>query len=460
MRPPLTLRRRLAHLLAWPLLVVLVASAVYDYVQALQRAQDDQDRALTRVAIALASRLDVDADDGQDDDFGLHLARTVAAMQRAEPQDQLAFFVRRADGSTLGGDPALAGWITTSEDDHAAFADKSQRGEVWRVVSYAHESSLGRLQILVAETTHRRVGQARRLMLDTLAPNVLLVLLALGGVLAGVRIAMRPLDSVSRRIAVRDPDDLGPVPLGGLPGELTPFAGTINQLLDRVRESAAHQQAFLSNAAHQLRTPLAGILTQIELAERDATPALRERLIQVRAALQRLARSTHQMLALARSGPQAVQLEALEPLDLAALLETAANDWLDAALGAGVELSFDAQAVRVKGSLWLLRELLANLIHNALQHTPRGGSVRVSCGPAAEGAWLAVEDSGPGIPPEDRERVLERFYQRPGREGGSGLGLSVVDEVARRHGARLELGDAGHGPGSGLRVTVHFPSRS
>ena len=459
MRAGTTLRRRLVHLLAWPLLAVLVASAVYDYVQALQRTQDDQDRALARVAIALASRLDVDADDGLEDDFGLHLTRTVAAMQRAEPQDRLAFFVRHADGSTLGGDAALAGWIAASADDQAAFADQTRGGEVWRVASYAHESSLGRLQILVAETTHRRARQARRLMLDTLAPNVLLVLLALGGVLAGVRLAMRPLDTVSRRIATRDPGDLGPVPVEGLPGELTPFAGTINQLLDRVRESAAHQQAFLSNAAHQLRTPLAGIQTQLELAERDAPPALRERLTQVRAALQRLARSTHQMLALARSGPQAVQQEALEPLDLAHLLEAAADDWLDAALAAGVELQFDARPVRVRGSRWLLRELLANLIHNAIQHTPRGASVHVSCGLDGDGARLAVKDGGPGIPAGERARVLERFYQRPGREGGSGLGLSIVDEVARRHGARLELGDAGAGPGTGLRVTVRFPSR-
>lgn len=454
-----TLRRRLVHLVAWPLLAVLVASAVYDYVQALQRTQDDQDRALVRVAIALASRLDVDADDGLQDDFGLHLKRTVAAMQRAEPQDRLAFFVRRADGSTLGGDPALASWIAPSEDDRAAFADKAQGAEVWRVASYAHASPLGRLQLVVAETTHRRERQARRLMLDTLAPNVLLVALALGGVLAGVRLGMRPLETVSRRIAERAPDDLGPVPLEGLPGELTPFAGTINQLLDRVRASAAQQQAFLSNAAHQLRTPLTGIQMQVELAERDATPALRERLTQVRHALHRLARSTHQMLALARSGTQAVQQEALEPLDLAHLLENAADDWLDAALAAGVDLQFDPQPAQVRGSPWLLRELLANLIHNALQHTPRGGSVRVSCGPDGVGACLGVEDSGPGIPPAERARVLERFYQRPGREGGSGLGLSIVDEVARRHGARLALEDAGTGSGTGLRVTVRFPSR-
>jgi two-component system sensor histidine kinase TctE len=245
----------------------------------------------------------------------------------------------------------------------------------------------------------------------------------------------------------------------GLPGELAPFGGTINQLLDRVRESASHQQTFLSNAAHQLRTPLAGIQTQLELAEREAAPGLRERLGQVRAGVQRLARSTHQMLALARSGPQAIAQEGLAPVELTHLLETAADDWLDPALAADVDLQFDAVNVQVLGSLWLLRELLSNLIHNALQHTPPGGVVRVSCGPEGTGARLVVADSGPGIPAPERARVLERFYQRPGRQGGSGLGLSIADEVARRHQASLLLEDAGDEPGTGLRVTVRFHKR-
>ncbi len=453
----LTLRRRLAHLLAWPLLLVLVISAGYDYVQALQRAREDQDRTLARVAIALASRLDVDADDGLDDNFDWHLTRTIAAMQRAEPRDRLAFLVRRADGSRLGGDPALARTVAAGPADQTMFADAVLAGEALRVASYTHDSSLGRLQILVGETTHRREQQARSLMLDTLLPNVLLVALALGLVLAGVRIAMRPLDTISRRIDARDPADLGPVPVDGLPGELKPFAGTINQLLDRVREASAHQQAFLSNAAHQLRTPLTGIQTQLELAQQGASPDVHDRLGKVLAALRRLARSTHQMLALARSGPQAIQQAGLVPTDLAPLLEDAANDWLDDALAAGVELSFDAQPACVAGSPWLLRELLANLIHNALQHTPRGGSVRVSCGADGPGARLSVEDSGPGIPPQERERVLERFYQLPGRTGGSGLGLSIVQEVARRHGGTLTLDESPHG--QGLRATVRFPSR-
>lgn len=453
-----TLQRRLANLLAWPLLGVLVLSAFYDYIQALQRAREDQDRALARVAIALASRLDVDADDGMNDDFALHLSRTVAAMQRAEPRDRLAFLVSRADGSTLGGNAALAGMLAAGPADKAVFADALLAGQPMRVAGYTHDSSLGRLQILVGETTHRRERQARRLMLDTLTPNVLLVVLSLGLVLAGVRFAMRPLDAISRRIALRHPDDLGPVEFEGLPGELVPFTDTINRLLSRVREASADQQAFLSNAAHQLRTPLAGIQTQIELAQQSAPASLRDRLAQIRAALQRLARSTHQMLALARSGPQAVQREALEPVDLRELLEAAANDWLDSALTAGVDLGFDAQSVRVRASTWLLRELLANLIHNALQHTPRGGLVRVACDAWGEGARLCVEDTGPGIPEAERLRVLERFYQLPGRTGGSGLGLAIVEEVALRHGATLTL-EAGT-DGIGLRVTVLFPLRA
>jgi two-component system sensor histidine kinase TctE len=452
-----TLRRRLAHLLAWPLLIVLLLSAVYDYVQALQRTQDDEDRALARVAIALASRLDVDADDGLNDDFGWHLSRTIEAMQRAEPIDHLVFAVRRADGSLLAGDGALAAALPAGPDERTAFADATLAGQDLRVVSYTYASPLGRLQIIAGETTHRRAQQAQRLMRDTLVPNVLLVALSLVLVVVGVRLAMRPLDALSRRIQARDPDDLGPVPVDELPGELAPFAATINQLLARVRAASAHQQVFVSNAAHQLRTPLAGMQAQLELALQSAPPPVAERLVQVRGALKRLARSTHQMLALGRAGPQAIEQESLERVDLTQLLESAANDWLDAAVAAGVELSFDTEPVSVLGSPWLLRELLANLIHNALEHSPRGGTVRVACAVDGPGALLCVEDTGPGIPQAERERVLERFYQLPGRTSGSGLGLAIVHEVARSHGATLTLDDS---PGSmGLRVRLRFPTR-
>ena len=453
--PSHTLRARLLRRLWWPLLAVLVLSAVYDYTSALKRASRNQDRALGRIAIALTSRLDVDADDANDDDLGGHLARTVTAMQRADKRDRLSFMVRSQGGKLIGGDPELAALANPATANQAPYADQQLHGEAVRVVTLAHLSSLGPVTVVVAETTHRRQAQARRLFIDTLVPNLLLIALTLLLVRSGVKGAMAPLDTLGEGVANRGPADLSPLPLADLPGELFPVVQAINRLMARLRASAQAQQAFLSNAAHQLRTPLAGVQTQLELAMRESDGAQRERLARVQSALQRMSHTTRQMLALARSDPQAAGVEDFEPVDLRLLLEDAASAWLDQSLAAQVDLGFDAQPAPATGSAWMLHELLNNLIDNAIRHSPRGGHVTVRCG-SDGGGWLTVDDEGPGIPQDEWHRVLERFYQLPGAQpGGTGLGLAIVSEVAQRHGAQLTLGTADGG--SGLKVTLRFP---
>ncbi len=452
-----TLRARLLRRLWWPLLVVLLISAGYDYSSALGRARRNQDIALGRIAIALTSRLDVDADDANDNDIGRHLARTMAAMQRTDKHDRLSFMVRSQGGELIGGDAALSGLADATGSDKASYADHQFGGEAVRVVTFAHLSSLGPVTVVVAETTHRRQAQARRLFVDTLVPNLLLITLALLLVRSGVKVAMAPLDKLSQDVAHRGPTDLSPLPQGDLPAELLPVVRAINRLMERLRASAQAQQAFLSNAAHQLRTPLAGVQTQLELAMRTSEGPQRERLALVQAALHRMGHTTHQMLALARSDPQAAAVEDFEPIDLQPLLEDAASAWLDQALGAQVDLGFDAQSAPITGSAWMLHEMLSNLIDNAIRHSPPGGRVTVRCGRDDSGGWLTVEDEGPGIPADERQRVLGRFYQVPGpQRGGTGLGLAIVSEVAQRHGAELTLDS--RDDGSGLKVSVRFPA--
>ena len=450
-----TLRARLLRRLWWPLLAVLLLSAVYDYTGALKRARSNQDRALGRIAIALTSRMDVDADDANDDDVGGHLARTVMAMQRADRRDRLSFMVKSQGGDLVGGDPGLEAIANRTPDKQTTYADRELGGEAVRVVTLEHPSSLGPVTVVVAETTHRRQAQSRRLFIDTLVPNLLLIALTLLLVRSGVKRAMAPLDTLSAGVANRGPADLSPLPLTGLPGELFPVVQAINRLMTRLRAAAQGQQAFLSNAAHQLRTPLAGVQTQLELAMRTSDGPQRERLALVQAALQRMGHTTHQMLALARSDPQAAAVEDFEPIDLQPLLEDAASAWLDQALAAQVDLGFDAQPAPITGSAWMLHEMLSNLIDNAIRHSPPGGRVTVRCGHDDSGGWLTVEDEGPGIPADERQRVLGRFYQVPGpQRGGTGLGLAIVSEVAQRHGAELTL-DSGD-DGSGLKVSVRF----
>ena len=458
-----TLRTRLLHRLAWPLLAVLMLSAVYDFVQARQRAVDNQDLALVRVAIALASRLDVDADDARDDDLGVHLSRTMAAMQRADRRDRLHFAVRADGAGLIGGDLAVLALADVVQEpgpedaSNARYADHTLAGQPVRVVTWPHRSPLGPVTVVVAETTQRRAAEARVVLADALWPNLLLMGMAVWLVQRGVRAAMAPLDRLDRAVAERDRDDLSPLPDTALPGELQPLVQAINRLMAHLRAAVQAQQAFLSNAAHQLRTPLAALQTQLALDTGHAPVPGQARLHTLAAAVQRLTRLTHQMLALARSGPEAVQATDFAEVDLRQLLEEAASTWLDTALAANVDLGFDAQAATILGSAWMLQELLGNLIDNAIRHSPPQGAVTVRCGVDGQGcAWLAVDDGGPGIAPAMRSRVFERFFRAPGSPpGGAGLGLAIVREVAQRHRAEVLMDDAPDG--QGLRVLVRWP---
>lgn len=457
-----TLRGRLLRMVGWPLVAVLLASSFYDYFGALDRATDSQDLALERVAIALASRLDLDADDTADD-MAPHLARTIAAMQRANEmnegggKDRLRFLVLGEGALVIGGEPRLARWAAPNMRlDKATFRDWRDAEGTVRVVSYPHVSTAGQVTVIVAETTRRRDAQARVVLIDTVLPDLVLVVLALGLVYLGVHWGMRPLERLRGTVAARAADDLSPVDDEGLAGELLPLVGAINRLMAHLRSSAESQQAFLSVAAHQLRTPLAGMQTQIELARKDADGGQRKRLDALHEAMLRMGRSTSQMLALARAGPQAVQAEKFQTVDLQQLLEEAASSWLDFALANHVDLGFEARPALLRGSPWMLRELLGNLIHNAIRHCPPQGRVTVRSATIADGtSQLEVEDDGPGIPESERSKVFERFYQAPGAaHGGSGLGLAVVREVALRHNATVTLTDKASG---GLRVIVSFP---
>jgi two-component system sensor histidine kinase TctE len=373
----------------------------------------------------------------------------------------LSFLVNASQGPLLAGDLALAALADASALNQPAFADHRVGGEDLRVITYPHASRIGAVRIVVAETTRRRDSQAQLVLIDTLVPNVVLMAMALALVRVGVGLGMRPVDQLSRSVRARTEEDLSPLRSDQVPGELLPLVEAINRHMLQLKAAAAAQQAFLSDAAHQLRTPLASVSNQLELAVREVGPTQSPRLEKIRVALQRMSHTTHQMLALARSGPQSAQVDVFERVDLRQMLEDAASQWLDAALAARVDLGFDAQPAWVHGSTWMLNELLGNLIDNALRHSPPGSQVTVRSGVTiAGGAWMSVEDEGPGIALAEREKVLGRFYQAPGAaSGGSGLGLAIVHEVAQRHAALVSLDDGpvGHA-GQGLRVTIQFPA--
>jgi two-component system sensor histidine kinase TctE len=244
-----------------------------------------------------------------------------------------------------------------------------------------------------------------------------------------------------------------------LPAELAPVAGAFDHLLARLQAGARSQQEFLANVAHQLRTPLAGMQLQLEwLAERHrADPDSVQSLRLMLQSNERMIRQTNQLLALARAEPSRFEKARLEPLELASLVGQSIQHFVDRAVARRIDLGFELNPVSLAGDPFLLRDLVDNLVDNALRYTPQGGTVTVRCGPSQPDgqAVLEVEDSGPGIPAAERERVFSRFVRLAEHTTGSGLGLAIVRDIALAHGAQVAVTTARQG--SGALFQVRFP---
>jgi two-component system, OmpR family, sensor histidine kinase TctE len=293
---------------------------------------------------------------------------------------------------------------------------------------------------------------------------------------------LAPLNALQQRIRQRPSDDLSPIDVLDVPEEVSPLVQAINDLLDRQQDSMATQKRFLADAAHQLKTPLAGLRMQAELAARAIadgngdTRSLRESLEHMANASQRAAHMVNQLLSMARTDAQATHA-ARVPLDLRDLAIDVVRDFVPKALDKSIDLGFEgpggdsddgdpAHDCHVLGIPLMLRELVANLVDNALQYTPMRGTVtvRLLVDPFGQVVVLQVEDSGPGIPESERELVFQPFYRALGTTvDGSGLGLAIVAEIAAQHGTAIVLDDAraphqvppGEGPGA--RFTVRLP---
>jgi len=448
------LRARLVLGLLFPLLCLLLLSVVADYRNALGLAGEMADQSLTAVAVALASRLERE---DQDERIEVDLPPAADQILRSDQVDTVRYAVVGAGDRLIAGDTHLVPLAGTIGIGAPKLSDLRMDGQRWRMVRYPYASPRLQATVVVIRTTHRRDQSASRILGLVIWPNVLLIAAAVGLVFLGVRFALRPLDRLGAEIAQRDPNDLRALPEAAVPFETLPLIRAMNGLLEHVRAAGRAQQAFLSNAAHQLRTPLAGLQTQLELARGEAPAGMRPRLERMLDSTRRLGHFTRQMLSLARASREAAGAVAQAPVDLAALLEETATEMLDRAIAADIDLGFELSAAQVMGTEWMLRELIANLVDNALRYTPAGGVVTARCGTTADGgAQLSVEDNGPGIPASERIRVFERFYRAAGAAGsGNGLGLAVVREVAERHGARVTIAEGGDGRGT--RVLVEFP---
>jgi len=453
------------RLLRWllPLLVlILLASSLLDYRRALEPVEAAYDQALADAALAVASRLHPGGGG-----LELDLSDQSISVLRADTLDRIYFRVIGPTGLTIGGDPDLSGPDLVGT---TAFFDGIYRGRRVRGVVHPVATPLGASMVLVAETTAKRERARRDLITTRLVQDVSILVLTVVVVWIAVGVALRPLERYAAQVRSRSAGDLQPLPVGDAPGEVRPLIDALNRLFGLIGDTQDSQRRFIENAAHQLRTPLAGLRGQVDLAigaaravlaesqvSSRSSEALSDRLGRIAEATIRVTRLANQLLTLARSERSSHDTASRHRLQLGDLIADAVSEHIDEAIRREQDLGAETEPVEVRAVEWELRELLGNLVDNAIRHTPVGGRITVRCGRLQGAPFIEVEDTGPGIAPDERERVFERFYRASGAPpGGAGLGLAIVRDIAALYDARVEILDPEQPPGARLRVL--FPA--
>lgn len=454
-----SLRGRLLRRLALLLTAILLLSSLSAYWSARRAADTAYDRTLLASARAIADGLH--AGEGRLKANVPYVALDTFAYDSG---GRIYYQVLDLHGGLVSGyeDLPVAPPGTPRTDDYPALArfyNGDYRGQGVRLVSLLQPVSEPRLngmaEIRVAETLGARERLARELLIGTLWRMGLLVASALLLVWLAVSVALRPLESLRRAVAERASDDLRPLPEAELPRELRPLVRALNRFNSRLRGLFERQAQFIADAAHELRTPLAALKARLELGLRAEDPAVWLSTLKESAqSTDKLTHLANQLLSLARieSGARAIAEGGAQRLDLSQLARELGLALAPLAHARGIALALEAeQPVWLNGEPTLLNELLCNLLDNALAHTPPGGAVILR---VLAPAVLEVEDDGPGIPFEAREKVFERFYRRSVQGSGAGLGLAIVGEICTAHRAIISLHDGAQG---GLRVRVAFP---
>jgi len=435
-----SISRQLVLWLAIPLMLLALCGALVHYFNNVAPGVLTSDRRLKEAAIAVAAHVHVK--DGQ-----ISLERSEAAP-RLPAADSVLFAVRDTQGHLIDGDARLpAVPMAITQLDHRSIRSVTTRFEI----------SGGAVLVTVADMRSIAEPAARYGLMSTLLWDFVQLDITLVLVWVGIQLGLRPVKRLREEIAARSPQDLRPIDEATVPREIAPAVVTLNRLFAALRSSVQSQQQFIANTAHQLRTPLTGLQAQLDLliAESAAEP-VKGRLLTLQEGIRQLAHSANQLLTLARADPAVNIASKQQTVALDAIVGDVAARFFDRALQSHIDLGIDVTAASISADPALIDDLLSNLVDNALKYTPAGGSVTASTGQVNGKAHITVEDTGPGIPEADRERVRQRFYRLPNSPGhGSGLGLAIVDEIAGLYGATVTIGPGS--AGNGARIVVRFP---
>ena len=457
--PGLSLKRQLLLWLLLPQLLLWSVGGLLAWRIALSYADTGINQSLKQSVRALARQVKP-MGSGLQVDF----PRAAQDVLEQDPTDRMGYLATSPPGSFLLGNsqlppPPEGANIQTGEP---LIYDARLDGKRVRVavleVTYGEANAPQRLRVQVAKSLAVQERVARELVFDMLVPLAALGVL-LGIIInAGITRGLLPLKRLEAQLGDRSGPALSalqPIELAQAPHEVHSLALAVNQLLDAVRRSLSQEKRFVNDAAHQLRTPLAGLVSQTELALKESElTAVKERMVKVHAGALRSAHLVHQLLSLARTEADVT----LQPLDVAQLAREVAREWTPRALVAGVDLGYEGEgSVSVQGEKLLLREALNNLIDNALHYAGTGATLTVRVRREKSSCVLEVEDNGPGLSNADFSRVFERFWRASELPGGCGLGLAIVAEIAHRHGGTATALAAQPG---GLIIRIELPLRS
>lgn len=451
-----SLRLQLLLWLLLPLLVLLLVNAWFSNRAAVSTANRAFDHLLMASADAIAENVEL-----RDGEIQVDLPYAALQLLESNIQERIFYRVISPDGKTLTGyDDVPLPTTTPMPGEEVVLYAARYRGEtIYLVALYKQiygKVPASRVVIIVAETGEARDALSHQILLEALLREAALITAAGMLVWLGLVRGLRPLGRLRASLVARSSSDLSPIDPSGVQAEVRPLIAALNQHTARIERLIASRQRLITDASHQMRTPLSEMRTQIEYSLRQRRPELlRQTLMAVRGDLARLARLIGQMLLMARSDPDVLQDQRMTRVDLGELARVTTLDFVPPARKKSIDLSLEqpSEPAIVLGNGQLLRELVANLLDNAIVYGKDGGAVtvRVIC---HQEVVLEVEDDGRGIPIAERENVFERFYRAPGSEvGGSGLGLSIVRDICISHRARIELNTASAGVGLCVRVS-------
>jgi len=469
-------RSLFGEILDWmltPLLLLWPVSLALTWLVAQGIANKPFDRALEYNAHALAQLVTV-----QKGKPHFNLPQPASEILRADDSDTVYYQVTGPRGDLLSGERELP---QPPEDELPTIGEVRLRDAELRGLEIRMAYIWVRLPlpdaplalVQVAETREKRSVLATEIIKGVMVPQFVILPLAVLLVWLALARGIQPLNQLEERIRARDPDDLSPLDHKTVPLEVAPLVDSVNDLLQRLNDSLATQKRFLADAAHQLKTPLAGLRMQADLAQREGTNTeeLKRSLQQIGRSSIRATHTVNQLLALARAESSSAQM-ALVPCDLARLTVEVVRDSVPRALDKCIDLGYDgaepgSPGVWLDGNPTLLKELVRNLVDNAINYTPSSAekpgviTARVLADTFGRILLLQVEDSGPGVPEAERELIFQPFYRALGTDAdGSGLGLPIVLEIARQHSAEITVEDAHPGQQPpGACFTLRFPAR-